>query len=346
MNNNNNNKNKRFARKPRRTSAAATATAAPVSSEGGVVLEEEKEEKNDVDDDDEIIIIEESLKNNNKKKHSKTPSKTTTTTSTKRKKNDTTDNKKSSDKNDPYSFENAKELFGKVDEEILVEDDDDEEEEDVDAQAEKYFVANRVALFGKALMIQKSNINKKSKEEEVKEEEVKEEEVKEEEVKEVNKEEDKNEVLFDDALATEIKLTPEKPIQFKRQKTPSPVKQIIITKAVQSSDPQTHLQVLEKYGGGNGINNIIKNNFQEEEHRTLASTLWLLKKIASNTQYRRRLSRERPHFATSMFTAALKIAGKSAADAKLRLAAIALAYLFSLEIKTFLQKKKKKRKKK
>ena len=320
MNNNNNNKNKRFARKPRRTSAAATATAAPVSSEGGVVLEEEKEEKNDVDDDDEIIIIEESLKNNNKKKHSKTPSKTTTTTSTKRKKNDTTDNNKSSDKNDPYSFENAKELFGKVDEEILVEDDDDEEEEDVDAQAEKYFVANRVALFGKALMIQKSNINKKSKEEEV---------------KEVNKEEDKNEVLFDDALATEIKLTPEKPIQFKRQKTPSPVKQIIITKAVQSSDPQTHLQVLEKYGGGNGINNIIKNNFQEEEHRTLASTLWLLKKIASNTQYRRRLSRERPHFATSMFTAALKIAGKSATDAKLRLAAIALAYLFSLEIKTF-----------
>ena len=365
--NNNNNKNKRFARKPRRTSAAATATAAPVSSEGGVVLEEEKEEKNDVDDDDEIIIIEESLKNNKKKKHSKTPSKTTTTTSTKRKKNDTTDNNKSSDKNDPYSFENAKELFGKVDEEILVEDDDDEEEEDVDAQAEKYFVANRVALFGKALMIQKSNINKKSKEEEVKEvkeikevkdsikepttklinnknrrvsfamdqEEVKEEEVKEEEVKEVNKEEDKNEVLFDDALATEIKLTPEKPIQFKRQKTPSPVKQIIITKAVQSSDPQTHLQVLEKYGGGNGINNIIKNNFQEEEHRTLASTLWLLKKIASNTQYRRRLSRERPHFATSMFTAALKIAGKSATDAKLRLAAIALAYLFSLEIKTF-----------
>ena len=75
------------------------------------------------------------------------------------------DNNKSSDKNDPYSFENAKELFGKVDEEILVEDDDDEEEEDVDAQAEKYFVANRVALFGKALMIQKSNINKKSKEE-------------------------------------------------------------------------------------------------------------------------------------------------------------------------------------
>ena len=360
---NNNTKNKRFARKPRRTSAAATATAAPVFSEGGVVLEEEKEEKNDVDDDDEIIIIEESLKNNNNKKHSKTPSKTTTTTSTKRKKNDTTDNKKSSDKNDPYSFENAKELFGKVDEEILVEDDDDEEEEDVDAQAEKYFVANRVALFGKALMIQKSNINKKSKEEEVKEvKEVKEEEdsikepttklvnnnknrrvsfamdqeeVKEEEVKEVNKEEDKNEVLFDDALATEIKLTPEKPIQFKRQKTPSPVKQIIITKAVQSSDPQTHLQVLEKYGGGNGINNIIKNNFQEEEQRTLASTLWLLKKIASNTQYRRRLSRERPHFATSMFTAALKIAGKSAADAKLRLAAIALAYLFSLEIKTF-----------
>ena len=113
------------------------------------------------------------------------------------------------------------------------------------------------------------------------------------------------------------------------------MKQIIITKAVQSSDPQTHLQVLEKYGGGNGINNIIKNNFQEEEHRTLASTLWLLKKIASNTQYRRRLSRERPHFATSMFTAALKIAGKSATDAKLRLAAIALAYLFSLEIKTF-----------
>ena len=113
------------------------------------------------------------------------------------------------------------------------------------------------------------------------------------------------------------------------------MKQIIITKAVQSSDPQTHLQVLEKYGGGNGINNIIKNNFQEEEHRTLASTLWLLKKIASNTQYRRRLSQERPHFATSMFTAALKIAGKSATDAKLRLAAIALAYLFSLEIKTF-----------
>ena len=36
-----------------------------------------------------------------------------------------------------------------------------------------------------------------------------------------------------------------------------------------------------------------------------------------------------------MFTAALKIAGKSATDAKLRLAAIALAYLFSLEIKTF-----------
>ena len=166
------------------------------------------------------------------------------------------------------------------------------------------------------MMIQKSNINKKSKEEEVKEvkkvkvkedsikepdaetrqqqkppvslamdqeevkEEVKEEQLKEEE--EVNKEEDKNEVLFDDALATEIKLTTEKPIQFKRQKTPSPVKQIIITKAVQSSDPQTHLQVLEKYGGGNGINNIIKNNFQEEEHRTLASTLWLLKKIASN----------------------------------------------------------------
>ena len=64
-----------------------------------------------------------------------------------------------------------------MDEEILVEDDDDEEEEDVDAQAEKYFVANRVALFGKALMIQKSNINKKSKEEEVKEvKEVKEEE--------------------------------------------------------------------------------------------------------------------------------------------------------------------------
>ena len=363
---NNNTKNKRFARKPRRMSAAATVTAATVSSEGGVVLEEEKEEKNDVDDD-EIIIIEESLKNNNKKKHSKTPSKTTTTTSkAKRKKSDTTNNNKSSDF-DPYSFENAKELFGKVDEEILVEDDDDEEEEDVDAQAEKYFVANRVALFGKALMIQKSNINKKSKEEEVKEvKEVKEEEdsikepttklvnnknrrvsfamdqeeVKEEEVKEVKEEqfqeeEDKNEVLFDDALATEIKLTPEKPIQFKRQKTPSPVKQIIITKAVQSSDPQTHLQVLEKYGGGNGINNIIKNNFQEEEHRTLASTLWLLKKIASNTQYRRRLSRERPHFATSMFTAALKIAGKSAADAKLRLAAIALAYLFSLEIKTF-----------
>jgi hypothetical protein len=36
-----------------------------------------------------------------------------------------------------------------------------------------------------------------------------------------------------------------------------------------------------------------------------------------------------------MFTAALKIAGKSATDANLRLAAIALAYLFSLEIKTF-----------
>ena len=54
---------------------------------------------------------------------------------------------------------------------IQVEDDDDEEEEDVDLieLTRQYFVANRVALFGKALMIQKSNINKKSKEEEVKE---------------------------------------------------------------------------------------------------------------------------------------------------------------------------------
>ena len=50
--------------------------------------------------------------------------------------------------------------------------------------------ANRVALFGKALMIQKSNINKKSKEEEVKEvkevEEVKEDSIKETTTKLVN----------------------------------------------------------------------------------------------------------------------------------------------------------------
>ena len=36
----------------------------------------------------------------------------------------------------PYAFDNAKELFGKVDEEVLTVEDD---EEDVEMEAEKYF---------------------------------------------------------------------------------------------------------------------------------------------------------------------------------------------------------------
>ena len=264
------------------------------------------------------------------------------------------------EENDPYAFDNAKELFGKVDEEVLTVEDD---EEDVEMEAEKYFANKRgesLALFGKKLLMKRDArpvaVAVASSEEGTKRRRVSFATEGDEEADVVQKSPAKNdekngeadvvqktlispaksdekngEALFDEALATEIKLTPEKPIQFKRQKTPSPVKQIVIPEAstrnnlIQSSDPQTHLQVLERHG----------NTSHQEQQQTLASTLWLLKKIASNTQYRRRLSRERPHFATSMFTAALKIAGKSATDAKLRLAAIALAYLFSLEIKTF-----------
>ena len=264
------------------------------------------------------------------------------------------------EENDPYAFDNAKELFGKVDEEVLTVEDD---EEDVEMEAEKYFANKRgesLALFGKKLLMKRDArpvaVAVASSEEGTKRRRVSfategdeeadvvqtspakndekngEADVVQKTLMSPAKSDEKNgEALFDEALATEIKLTPEKPIQFKRQKTPSPVKQIVIPEAstrnnlIQSSDPQTHLQVLERHG----------NTSHQEQQQTLASTLWLLKKIASNTQYRRRLSRERPHFATSMFTAALKIAGKSATDAKLRLAAIALAYLFSLEIKTF-----------
>ena len=266
------------------------------------------------------------------------------------------------EENDPYAFDNAKELFGKVDEEVLTVEDD---EEDVEMEAEKYFANKRgesLALFGKKLLMKRdarpvavagavasseegtkrrrvSFATEGDEEADVvqkspakNDEKSGEADVVQKTLMSPAKSDEKNgEALFDEALATEIKLTPEKPIQFKRQKTPSPVKQIVIPEAstrnnlIQSSDPQTHLQVLERHG----------NTSHQEQQQTLASTLWLLKKIASNTQYRRRLSRERPHFATSMFTAALKIAGKSATDAKLRLAAIALAYLFSLEIKTF-----------
>ena len=264
------------------------------------------------------------------------------------------------EENDPYAFDNAKELFGKVDEEVLTVEDD---EEDVEMEAEKYFANKRgesLALFGKKLLMKRdarpvagavasseegtkrrrvSFATEGDEEADVVQKSPAKNDEKNGEADVVQKtlmspaksDEKNGEALFDEALATEIKLTPEKPIQFKRQKTPSPVKQIVIPEAstrnnlIQSSDPQTHLQVLERHG----------NTSHQEQQQTLASTLWLLKKIASNTQYRRRLSRERPHFATSMFTAALKIAGKSATDAKLRLAAIALAYLFSLEIKTF-----------
>ena len=353
---------KRFARKPRaeRRDSEGVLVSFPPAKNGG--------------DDDEKITE----SNATKKRKQRQPE-----TSDEKKSKKESENKKSSDdiviKGDPYAFENAKELFGKVDEEVLAVDEDSEEEEDVEAQAEKYFVSRRkrggqsgfgIALFGKSLLMKSEKLLKEEEEEEVvqeKKEETqrrrvsfamdddgandKEEAIKiKEEIKIIPLNHDSplkspinnqsQEVLFDEALATEIKLTPEKPIQFKRQKTPSPVKQIVVAPPakkflVQSSDPQTHLQVLEKHGS-DGINNGGSSyNFQEREQRTLASTLWLLKKIASNTQYRRRLSRERPHFATSMFTAALKIAGKSATDANLRLATIALAYLFSLEIKTF-----------
>ena len=354
---------KRFARKPRRAERR--------ESDGGVLVSFPPAKA----DDDEKIIVE----SNAAKKRKQRQQQPETSDEKKSK------NKKSSDdvvvKGDPYAFENAKELFGKVDEEVLAVD-EDSEEEDVEAQAEKYFVSRRkrggqsgfgIALFGKSLLMKSEKLLKEEEEEEVvqeKKEETQrrrrvsfamddddgandeEEAIKiKEEIKIIPLNQDSplkspinnqsQEVLFDEALATEIKLTPEKPIQFKRQKTPSPVKQIVVAPPakkflVQSSDPQTHLQVLEKHGSdGINFNGGSSCNFQEREQRTLASTLWLLKKIASNTQYRRRLSRERPHFATSMFTAALKIAGKSATDANLRLAAIALAYLFSLEIKTF-----------
>jgi len=352
---------KRFARKPRRAERR--------ESDGGVLVSFPPAKA----DDDEKIIVE----SNAAKKRKQRQQQPETSDEKKSK------NKKSSDdvvvKGDPYAFENAKELFGKVDEEVLAVD-EDSEEEDVEAQAEKYFVSRRkrggqsgfgIALFGKSLLMKSEKLLKEEEEEEVvqeKKEETQrrrvsfamdddgandeEEAIKiKEEIKIIPLNHDSplkspinnqsQEVLFDEALATEIKLTPEKPIQFKRQKTPSPVKQIVVAPPakkflVQSSDPQTHLQVLEKHGSdGINFNGGSSCNFQEREQRTLASTLWLLKKIASNTQYRRRLSRERPHFATSMFTAALKIAGKSATDANLRLAAIALAYLFSLEIKTF-----------
>jgi len=357
---------KRFARKPR-----AAERRRESDNIDGVLL---------VDDAKTIIESDDDATKKRKQEQEQQPESDEKKSNMKKKK------KKSSDddinKKDPYAFENAKELFGKVDEEVLAVDDSEEEEEDVEAQAEKYFVSRRkrlggqsgfgIALFGKSLLMKKSEKLLKEEEEEVVQEKKKEEtqqrrrrvsfamdddeeeaiiKIKE-EIKIIPLNHDSplkspminnqsQEVLFDEALATEIKLTPEKPIQFKRQKTPSPVKQIVVAPPakkflVQSSDPQTHLQVLEKHGSdGINFNGGSSCNFQEREQRTLASTLWLLKKIASNTQYRRRLSRERPHFATSMFTAALKIAGKSATDANLRLAAIALAYLFSLEIKTF-----------
>jgi len=330
---------KRFARKPRRAERR--------ESDGGVLVSFPPAKA----DDDEKIIVE----SNAAKKRKQRQQQPETSDEKKSK------NKKSSDdvvvKGDPYAFENAKELFGKVDEEVLAVD-EDSEEEDVEAQAEKYFVSRRkrggqsgfgIALFGKSLLMKSEKLLKEEEEEEVvqeKKEETQrrrvsfamdddgandeEEAIKiKEEIKIIPLNHDSplkspinnqsQEVLFDEALATDIKLTPENPIQFKRQKTPSPVKQIVVAPPakkflVQSSDPQTHLQVLEKHGS-DGINNGGSSyNFQEREQRTLASTLWLLKKIASNTQYRRRLSRERPHFATSMFTAALKIAGKSATD--------------------------------
>jgi len=361
-------KKKRFARKPR----AAAERRRESDVDDGVLL---------VDDAKTIIESDDAAKKRKQEQEQQPESDEKKSNMKKKKKK-----KKSSDadinKGDPYAFENAKELFGKVDEEVLAVDEDSEEEEDVEAQAEKYFVSRRkrggqsgfgIALFGKSLSMKSEKLLKEEEEEEVvqeKKEETQrrrrvsfamddddgandeEEAIKiKEEIKIIPLNQDSplkspinnqsQEVLFDEALATEIKLTPEKPIQFKRQKTPSPVKQIVVAPPakkflVQSSDPQTHLQVLEKHGSdGINFNGGSSCNFQEREQRTLASTLWLLKKIASNTQYRRRLSRERPHFATSMFTAALKIAGKSATDANLRLATIALAYLFSLEIKTF-----------
>ena len=59
------------------------------------------------------------------------------------------------EENDPYAFDNAKELFGKVDEEVLTVEDD---EEDVEMEAEKYFANKRgesLALFGKKLLMKR-----------------------------------------------------------------------------------------------------------------------------------------------------------------------------------------------
>ena len=313
-----------------------------------------------------VVIVDDDDDDDEKKKKKKKDETNKTSPATRKTTKETPPKNKNTigdqEENDPYAFDNAKELFGKVDEEVLTVEDD---EEDVEMEAEKYFANKRgesLALFGKKLLMKRdarpvavagavasseegtkrrrvSFATEGDEEADVvqkspakNDEKSGEADVVQKTLMSPAKSDEKNgEALFDEALATEIKLTPEKPIQFKRQKTPSPVKQIVIPEAstrnnlIQSSDPQTHLQVLERHG----------NTSHQEQQQTLASTLWLLKKIASNTQYRRRLSRERPHFATSMFTAALKIAGKSATDAKLRLAAIALAYLFSLEIKTF-----------
>ena len=326
----------------------------------------QQQQQRESDPSNGVVVVDDDDDDDEKKKKKKKDETNKTSPATRKTTKETPPKNKNTigdqEENDPYAFDNAKELFGKVDEEVLTVEDD---EEDVEMEAEKYFANKRgesLALFGKKLLMKRdarpvavagavasseegtkrrrvSFATEGDEEADVvqkspakNDEKSGEADVVQKTLMSPAKSDEKNgEALFDEALATEIKLTPEKPIQFKRQKTPSPVKQIVIPEAstrnnlIQSSDPQTHLQVLERHG----------NTSHQEQQQTLASTLWLLKKIASNTQYRRRLSRERPHFATSMFTAALKIAGKSATDAKLRLAAIALAYLFSLEIKTF-----------
>ena len=160
------------------------------------------------------------------------------------------------EENDPYAFDNAKELFGKVDEEVLTVEDD---EEDVEMEAEKYFANKRgesLALFGKKLLMKRDArpvaVAVASSEEGTKRRRVSfategdeeadvvqkspakndekngEADVVQKTLMSPAKSDEKTERRYSTGVSDRNKLTPEKPIQFKRQKTPSPVKQIVI----------------------------------------------------------------------------------------------------------------------
>jgi len=379
---------KRFVRKPvqekRQPDATKTSSASPktVSS----------------DDDEEELEIDVAKEIDAKKREE--DCERATQANQKRKKKNANDvgvvSAKDGDALDPYAFENAKELFGKVDEVILIEDDD---EDALDIEAEKYFenkrrkfslttqsmssgqheqvgatTTTRTSLFGK----KKDEDTKKVATTTTRRDEVtpqkpskrrvsfaKDDDYCDDGDKDDDDDDDviiispnsnnsnkpKTEELFDEALAEEIKSTPEKSpvIAYKRKSSPSSQSQSPIPNQQQqqqqpkkiqqkiqllqqhhhqkmiSQDPQAHLSILQEYSS-----NPLKKNSNLFE-----SCLFLLKKVAGNTHYRRRLSNERPHFATTLFQSSLKIAGMSSTSKNLRLVSIALAYLFSLEIKTF-----------